>query len=408
MDAPAMVMHKHVPEDVGLRNIGEEEGGQQQMHREDEKQHKPVLKKVKEKVKKIRNAIAGHGGHNGDGGESAGGGSSSSSSEQDEEDMVAQRDAEVEQGRYQEDVEDKPVVMESDPEVHGAPMYDSEKIRAMKEMEGGDAPRVQLGDLGGPVVEDPDAPHSTTPAPRGGEDIGTTPIVRAFESMRVSDDTPHVSAGNPDVEVLEEPMGAASGTSYTDTIKSTAAGTTLYGKKIATTVYEKVAVVGTAMVRKVEQVTHSAGAAIPGVGSQGTPQDDTASATATARAGAGEPVSGQDKGVTVIGYIAEKLRPGDEDRALSEAISGAVRRRKEEVGSTVAQRLPAAAPGNAMAKAREAPAQVLTKAREAVTSLTGGNNRVSETVQPTTDASVAEGVAVVEAPAFCDTSPNLE
>ncbi|KAG8084204.1 hypothetical protein GUJ93_ZPchr0010g9737 [Zizania palustris] len=384
MDAPAMVMHKHVPEEVGFRNIGEEEGGQQQMHREDENQHKPVFKKVKEKVKKIRNAIAGHGGHNGDGGESAGGGSSSSSSEQDEEDMVAQRDGEVEQGWYQEDVEDKPVVMESDPEVHGAPMYDSEKIPAMQEVEGGDVPRVQLGDLGGPVVEDPDAPHSTTPAPRGGEDIGTTPVVRVFESMSVYDDTPRVGAGNPDVEVLKEPIGAASGTSYTDKIKSTAAGTTLYGKNLATTMYEKVAVVGTAMVRKVQQVTHSAGAAVPVVGSQGTPQDDTASATAAARAGASEPVSGHEKGTAVISYIANMMRPSDEDCVLSEAISGAVRRRKEEVGSTVAQRLPAAAPGNAMAKAREAPAQVLTKAREAVSSLTGGSNDVSETVQPTT------------------------
>jgi hypothetical protein len=66
--------------------------------------------------------------------------------------------------------------------------------------------------------------------------------------------------------------------------------------------------------------------------------------------------------VTVTGYIAEKLRPGDEDRALSEAISGAVQRRKDDAGGTVAQHVPA--PG------------------QAVASLTGGN-RVSETVQPT-------------------------
>ena len=148
---------------------------------------------------------------------------------------------------------------------------------------------------------------------------------------------------------------SASGPGYTDKIKSAAAGTTEYGKQLASTVYEKVASVGTAVVGKVQQAT-------PGVGAQ---QQDTIAAAATA-GGAG----GQDKGATVTGYIAEKLRPGDEHRALSEAISGAVQRRKEDVGGTVAQRVPA-------------PGQVVAKAREAVTSLTGGN-RVSETVQPST------------------------
>ena len=149
---------------------------------------------------------------------------------------------------------------------------------------------------------------------------------------------------------------------YTDKIKSAAAGTAEYGKQLASTVYEKVTGVGTAVAGKVQQATQSAGTATPGAGA---PQD-------TATPGAG----GQDKGVTVTGYIAEKLRPGDEDRALSEAISGAVPRRKDDVGGTVAQRVPT-------------PGQVITKAREAVTSLTGGN-RVSETVQPTTATGTLE------------------
>jgi hypothetical protein len=39
---------------------------------------------------------------------------------------------------------------------------------AVQEVEGdGAAPRVRLGDIGGPVVEDPAAPRSTTPAARG-------------------------------------------------------------------------------------------------------------------------------------------------------------------------------------------------------------------------------------------------
>ncbi|XP_066338999.1 low-temperature-induced 65 kDa protein-like [Miscanthus floridulus] len=552
MDA---LTRKHVPEDVGLRNTGEVEdegaGGQAQLHR-DEKQHKPVLTKVKEKIKKIKNTLAGHGhGHDGehgggdermgDAGTGTGRGSSSSSEE-------AEEDA-VEKGGYMEDVEDKPVVMESDPEVHGAPMYDSARAPAVQdlvakydqpartpavqEVEGdGAEPRVRLGDIGGPVVEDTAAPRSTTPAAREGEDIGTTPVVQQFETMSLSDDPAHVGAGKKGAKAEERKDkaadtvgGAAGGASYTDRlknaaaggteygkklastmyekvasvgtavgvgkrddeqrteavpasntagaeewrdapeatdtdatrgagytdkiksaaagttgygkqlastvydkvaavapnlrpqessakaegahseampvsdtgaeewkdapaatnatntalgpagytdkIKSAAAGTTEYGKQLASTVYEKVAGVGTAVAGKVQQATQSAGTATPGPGVQ---QD-------TATPGAG----GQDKGVTVTGYIAEKLRPGNEDRALSEAISGAVQRRKEDVGGTVAQRVPA-------------PGQVITKARDAVTSLTGGN-RVSETVQPATATGedVKEGYAT-EAP----------
>ncbi|RLN42440.1 low-temperature-induced 65 kDa protein [Panicum miliaceum] len=543
MDAPAMVTRKHVPEDVSLRNVGEDEaaaGGQGQLHRE-EKQHKPVLKKVKEKVKKIKNTLAGHG-HGGDE-RGAGDAARSTSSEEGEED-AAERETALEKGGYMEDVEDKPVVAESDPEVHGAPMYESARAPAVQdlvakydparkpagqEMEGDGAPGVRLGDLGGPVVEDPAAPRSTTPAAREGEDIGTTPVVQQFETMNLSDDPAHVGVGKKDAKVEEwkdaaaDKMGgtaggasytdklrnaavgtteygkklastvyekvagtgtdtgagkrdderaeaalasdacteerrdapaatdatngssgpgytdkiksaaagtteygkqlastvyekvagvgtavapnlrpqvgagkpedarseampvsdtgaeaeewkdasapaatdatndSASGPGYTDKIKSAAAGTTEYGKQLASTVYEKVAGVGTAVVGKVQQAT-------PGVGAQ---QQDTSAAAASPGAG------GQDKGVTVTGYIAEKLRPGDEDRALSEAISGAVQRRKEDVGGTVAQRVPA-------------PGQVMTKAREAVTSLTGGN-RVSETVQPSTATAKEKG-----------------
>ncbi len=289
-------------------------------------------------------------------------------------------------------------------------MYDSARIPSVQEVEGdGGAPRVRLGDLGGPVVEDPAAPRSTTRVPREGEDIGTTPVVRAFESMSVSDDPKHVgAAGKPDADVQNDPMpvsdaatageewkdatpdsaaaGATPGATYTDKIKSAAAGTTEYGKKLATTVYEKVAGVGTVVVGKVQQVTQSAGTATPGVagGAAGSQSQDDVDASTTLASG--EPATGgqqqQDKGVTVTGYIADKLRPGDEDRALSEAISGAVQRRKDDV----AQRVPAvapAAPGDTIAKVREAPAQVLAKARDAVTSLTGGT-RVSDTVQPTT------------------------
>ncbi|XP_048550543.1 low-temperature-induced 65 kDa protein-like [Triticum urartu] len=574
MDAPAMLTRKHVPENIAA----EGEGGQQQMHR-DEKQHKPVLKKVKDKVKKIKNTIAGHGhgngnGHDHDHDQDTGG---SNSTDEDEED-AAMREAEVEKGGYQQDVEDKPIFADSSPELHGAPMYDSERIpAAAKEVRHNDAPGVRfgdiggpaaahevkrdaaagerlgdfggrasakevqrddtqgvrLGDLGGPVVEDPAAPNSRTPMPRGGEDIGTTDVVRDFEAMTVSDDPKQVDvskeyeampvsdgngeewndaptdadytgsytdrlkntaagtteygkklastvyekvagvgtvvaskaqqvtpgfgaggdaqddssataapdsvtagAGKRDLDLPKEGTTAsytgteelknaatdaagaeglknaatdaagaegAPGTTYTDKIKSAAAGTTEYGKKLASTVYEKVAGVGTAVASKAQQVTQSAGTATPVVGAQdgatttatatpGVGAQDGATTRATVTPGAGGPGNGQDKGVTgVTAYIAEKLRPGDEERSLSEAITGAVQQRKEGVGSTVA-------------KAREVPAQAVTRARGAVTSLTGGN-RVSETMQPTTEGNIGEGVAA-EGPVLHGEAPR--
>jgi hypothetical protein len=82
---------------------------------------------------------------------------------------------------------------------------------------------------------------------------------------------------------------------------------TEYGKKIVdklNPVYEKVAGAGSAVMSK-----------IPGTGSGGTEGEE-----------------GQDKGVSVREYISEKLRPGEEDRALSEVISETLYRRKEETG----------------------------------------------------------------------------
>ncbi|GJN19825.1 hypothetical protein PR202_gb07135 [Eleusine coracana subsp. coracana] len=615
MDAPSMFTRKQVPEDVGVSNTGEE-GAQGQLHRE-EKEHKPVLKKVKEKVKKIKHTLTGHShGHQHD--EPAYDDEGGSSYEEEEGDAAMEKGGyggrggqarprlrarprvyESERLPAVQDLVAKydpakapaapysgvrfgglggpgfhdPVAQEArhgaddasgarfggpavhDPAAHGAdtravhdplarearhgaddasgvhfgnlggggavhePTPYGVHDRSLQEAPLDDAPpKVRLGDLGGPVVEDPAAPRSKTPAAREGEDIGATPVVREFESMSLSDDPSHVGAraeewkdaaadklsggGNassdaaptytekiksvaavpaeygrklastvydkvaggaatagdewkdapaavdmttdrssssgpgytdkikataagtteygkqlasaayekvaavapslrPQVdqgkqqqpppgrhdddetsdiisalERAKKPSAAAtggiinnnnnnnsaasSGPGYTEKIKSAAAGTTEYGKQLATTVYEKVAGAGAAVAGKVTQATQSAGTATPGVGAQ---QHDTTRSVTT---GAG---NGQDKGVVgVTGYIAEKLRPGEEDRALSSAIADAVQRRKEEVGGTVGQRVPA-------------PGGVIAKAREAVTSLTGGN-RVSETVQP--------------------------
>ena len=94
--------------------------------------------------------------------------------------------------------------------------------------------------------------------------------------------------------------------------QSSAAGN---GKKIAATVtekltpvYGKIAEAGTTVVSKRQ-------------GPKTTSGSENESGNGT---------TGQDRGVSVKDYWAEKLRPGEEDRALSEVISGALHKRKQE------------------------------------------------------------------------------
>jgi hypothetical protein len=106
---------------------GSDEGGQSQLHR-DEKEHKPVLKKVKEKVKKIKHTLAGHshghGNGNGDehGREDRFDDNDVSSGDEEEGNASLEREAAMEKGGYMgDDVQDKPVASEPEPELHGAP-----------------------------------------------------------------------------------------------------------------------------------------------------------------------------------------------------------------------------------------------------------------------------------------------
>lgn len=96
-----------------------------------------------------------------------------------------------------------------------------------------------------------------------------------------------------------------------------------YGKKMAAAmadklspVYEKVAGAGSTMVSKLHG-----------------PSSGTATEVNP------DQVQDQDKGVSMKSYIAEKLKPGEEDRALSEVISEALQKRKEEPekGTTAAR-----------------------------------------------------------------------
>uniref|UniRef100_A0A0E0I4X5 Uncharacterized protein n=1 Tax=Oryza nivara TaxID=4536 RepID=A0A0E0I4X5_ORYNI len=127
--------------------------------------------------------------------------------------------------------------------------------------------RCRLGDLGGPVLDVSAAPHSTMRVLREGEDIGTTPVVDSFEWK--------------DAATYTMPEGSAAACRVRrDVHRQDQVGSDMhhgeYSKKLATTMYEKVAGVGT-----------------------GTAQDSDASTTLAS----GEPATGQqqDKGATVTG-----------------------------------------------------------------------------------------------------------
>ncbi|KAF5191048.1 Low-temperature-induced protein [Thalictrum thalictroides] len=112
-------------------------------------------------------------------------------------------------------------------------------------------------------------------------------------------------------------------------------GVTGYGRQIVSTatdklapVYGKVAGVGSAVVSK-----------LPGTGTYkntGTDSDTHPVTSSDMDRGAGVSVGSgvrgtTDKGAGVKGYIADKLKPGEEDKALSEVISGALHKRGKGV-----------------------------------------------------------------------------
>ncbi|KAJ7974198.1 Low-temperature-induced 65 kDa-like protein [Quillaja saponaria] len=101
-----------------------------------------------------------------------------------------------------------------------------------------------------------------------------------------------------------------------------------YGKKIAYTVTEKLSPV----YEKVAGARSAVMSKMPGTGT-GTTSSSGISGTETERR-----ATRQDKGVSVKDYLAEKLRPGDEDRALSEVISEALHKRKTEEAEQTEQR----------------------------------------------------------------------
>lgn len=204
----------------------------------------------------------------------------------------------------------------------------------------------------------------------GGEVISVSPIIQSFEAMSVGDKpegptgqedqfspekpskrgyeeererdvkledlqeaaaaaaAPAAPTGSHDQFSPEEPSKQAAAEqqenqqSYTEKLKSAAAGTTEYGKKIASAAYDKAAGVGATAYDKAS----GAGAAVLAKVQQPQGGGGAGAAATTGEEGSGN----RDKGVSMRDYIAEKLKPGDEHKALSEVISDAMPTRRGE------------------------------------------------------------------------------
>ncbi|MQL82625.1 hypothetical protein Taro_015095 [Colocasia esculenta] len=403
--APA---HGHVYEEEAHRRSLHSviEGGEGEHH-----EKKSVLKKVKDKAKKIKDTIGKkrHGPH---GAEEHGHGSRSSEEEEEE--------------GYVEDDEG-----EQEPEVHGAPIYESEAARGFVSSHGGDLGKEMLA--AGRLEEDPGAPKpgagevvpgsyqtgAVGSASPGGPEPG---VIRSFQALSVSD-----QPGKEEEEASAAPTGShdqfspesrpahgeeAPGTghsvsgeagperretqeqqphsekSYTEKISSAtsaivekashakdaavsaAVGSAEYSKKIAETVYEKVGTGGLASAL-------GSGAAAPPLqqkqeeGEKEQAESFSAGAAAAAAPGA-EETDKLAKRVSMREYLAEKLSPGEEDRALCEVISEAMQKRKEnerDVREKAEETTAASAPGE-----KKAGKGMVGKIKGAVTSLCGGSH----------------------------------
>ncbi|KAL4191606.1 hypothetical protein AMTRI_Chr07g81410 [Amborella trichopoda] len=337
-------------------------------HDGEEESHdkKSVLKKVKDKAKKLQNTL-GIKKHNHEGEE------------------------EVEEG---DEIED-------DPEIHGALVYESAAIsqnqqgdvsRIPMETQGqsgvhyGESqpfskePGVSLGESG-PFLEDPDAPKDgpgkvssgnyqskvKDPTNAGGEEIGGTTVLESLSAMKLSDDTDskrrqEVSSGThnqfapenpkrtrpsntttkpnpePDNTVTEQSRNDQAAhpqpQSYTSLIydKATSAKNLLASKlgyaqnpsESEATKPESDVTMSESGNRSVtgtvtEKITGAKNGCLPqklpGVSEKSLGESENLSAESDKRE------KGTDKGVSIKDYVMEKLKPGDEDRALSEVIT---------------------------------------------------------------------------------------
>lgn len=183
----------------------------------------------------------------------------------------------------------------------------------------------------------------------GGEEVEVGPILRSFDNMKFSDEPNPVTEENlstrkydqsifptgshdqfspeptPPIPMTfqENPTSALLTDARKDDAKehemhggqdqTKAAPALEYGRRIATSVTEKLTPV-------YEKVAETGSTVMSKVHGTRTGSDKEVEHKAT----------DQDKGVSVKDYVTEKLKPGEEDRALSEVISEALHKKKPD------------------------------------------------------------------------------
>ncbi|KAL6321634.1 hypothetical protein AAG906_025466 [Vitis piasezkii] len=247
-------------------------------------------------------------------------------------------------------MEDHPYAPDNTPQTFSVEPYSTTRLDEHPKEGNPEKSRVNLGASLG-LEEDPhepkdrpeavDPPNYQTkvadPTGDGGEEVGIAPIISSFDKMSVQDkpEQPFATRTGSHDQFSPEPLPAETKTTEdpqdtnnaekpsnekTYTEKISTAAISAKNTKIANTltetlspVYGKVAEAGSAVKSKVQ-----------GTGSEreGPKEHDKGSEPEGCRA--------PDKAVPMKAYLAEKLKPSDEDRALSEVILDALQKRKQE------------------------------------------------------------------------------
>ncbi|XP_058082688.1 low-temperature-induced 65 kDa protein-like isoform X5 [Magnolia sinica] len=274
---------------------------------EDHHEKKSVLKKVKDKAKKIKHTLAKK--------------THVSDSDHDDDRNPAY---EVHTTVIREDDDDED--SEDEPEVHGAPSGNEAGFphldRSFQAM--------NLSDKANPPTGSPDqfSPESTSEkAPIIQENLH--PVPDTNNESQPSKDQPHASSYTQKISsatsalaqravsaknAVASKLGYGQSGSATSTPSS---GGTEYGRRIVeklAPVYGKVADAGCAVVSKIQ-----------GSGNRSESPESEVKVTETESG-----VKRSDTGVSVSEFVAEKLRPGDEHKALSEMICDAIQKKREE------------------------------------------------------------------------------
>ncbi|XP_059449184.1 low-temperature-induced 65 kDa protein-like isoform X2 [Corylus avellana] len=305
----------HDPHNAAPHPAVAPQGGDEHAH-----ERKSVIKKVKAKAKKIKDTLKKHGHHD---------------HEHDHDYQRAGHHIPDDHDLDEEDDDDEEII--EDPEVHG----ESEERYDTKINE----PITVSHSPGVYGIKAPD------PTGTGDKVVGITPILQSFVKMNVHDEPDPKSAGvaDHDLPILTydqftklpstgshdqfspEPVPQEAKAirdkpqlpKSFETTKQQNHPHEVYGKPSNQSSYsEKISSATSAVADKAISASNAAASKLVyGEKVHGTSNESECG------------VKGQDKGVSVKDYVLEKLRPGEEDRALSELISDALhKQRMEEPG----------------------------------------------------------------------------